>query len=340
MARESLVLMKNNQQTLPIERQERLLVVGPLADSKEDMLSSWKGLGEAQEVVTVLEALRARSKGIPKPKSKTKSMSVDYAKGCEIQRDGQPHQDDQRLIAEAVRKARQAEIIIAVVGERADQSGEAKNRTRLDLPGSQLDLVRALAATGKPVVAVLITGRALAVPELVKSVQALLHTFVPGIEAGNAVADVLLGDFNPGGKQPVTWPRSVGQVPIQHYDQPNGRPNIPERSDYKARWLDEDVTPLFPFGHGLSYTRFGLAQLEIPAQLSLGENLNIRVRVRNEGNRAGSAVVQLYIKPRVASTVTARRLQGYQRLQLDPGQERWVDFSSTRRRPAYPQRPG
>ena len=143
-----------------------------------------------------------------------------------------------------------------MVGERESQSGEAKNRAYLDLPGKQQALVDALVATGKPVVVVLITGRALAVPTLVEQSGALVHAFFPGIEGGRALADVLFGDYNPGGKEPMTWPRSVGQLPIHHYDPPNGRPNIPERGDYKAHWLDEPDEPLFAFGFGLSYTRF------------------------------------------------------------------------------------
>ena len=147
-----------------------------------------------------------------------------------------------------------------MVGERETQSGEAKNRAHLDLPGRQQELIDALLATRKPVVVVLITGRALAVPRTGRASRARSCTrSFPGTEGGNAIADVLFGDYNPGGKIPVTWPRSVGQIPIHHYDPPNGRPNIPERGDYKAHWLDEPDAPLVPFGHGLSYTRFDSA---------------------------------------------------------------------------------
>ncbi len=154
-----------------------------------------------------------------------------------------------------------------MVGERERQSGEANNRAHLDLPGNQQALIDALVATRKPVVVVLLTGRALAVPQLVEKSGALVQAFFPGIEAGNAVADVLFGDYNPGGKQPVTWPRSVGQLPIHHYDPPNGRPNIPERGDYKAHWLDEPDEPLFAFGFGLSYSNFSLDALELPQRV-------------------------------------------------------------------------
>ena len=170
--------------------------------------------------------------------------------------------DDQRIAAAVA--AAKSDLIVAVVGERETMSGEAKNRAHLDLPGNQQALVDALVATGKPVVVVLLTGRALAVPGLVEQAGALRACFFPGIEGGHALADVLFGDYNPGGKEPVTWPRSVGQLPIHHYDPPNGRPNIPERGDYKAHWLDEPDEPLFAFGFGLSYSRFTLEALELP----------------------------------------------------------------------------
>src|SRR4029077_2836078 len=169
---------------------------------------------------------------------------------------------------------------------------EAKNRAHLDLPGSQQRLIDALLATKKPVVVVLLTGRALAVPALAEQSGALVHAFFPGLEGGNALADVLFGDYNPGGKEPVTWPRSVGQLPIHHYDPPNGRPNIPERGDYKAHWLDEPDAPLFAFGYGLSYTRFELSALEVPQRVGHADTLKIRVRLTNSGSRAGDEVLQ------------------------------------------------
>jgi len=172
---------------------------------------------------------------------------------------------------------------------------------------------------------VLLSGRALAVPELVERAGAVVHSFFPGIEGGRALADVLFGDHNPGGKQPVTWPRSVGQLPIHHYDRPNGRPNTAARDDYKARWLDEVDTPLFPFGHGLSYTRFRLDALELPRRVSDGD-IAIRVRLTNTGEREGDQTPQLYIRPRVASTVTGARLQGYRRVRLRPGESKVVEF--------------
>jgi beta-glucosidase len=213
-----------------------------------------------------------------------------------------------------------------VVGERESQSGEAKNRAHLDLPGNQQELVDALIATGKPVVVVLLTGRALAVPRLVERSRALLHAFFPGTEGGHAIADVLFGDYNPGGKEPVTWPRSLGQLPIHHYDPPNGRPNIPERGDYKAHWLDEPDEPLFAFGYGLSYSEFKLEGLELPRSITGGSSLSVRVRVTNVSDRAGDEVPQVYVRPRVSSSVAGKRLVAYRRVHLAARESRVVEF--------------
>lgn len=216
--------------------------------------------------------------------------------------------------------------MIAVVGEREGQSGEANNRAHLDLPGKQQQLVDALLATGKPVVVVLLTGRALAVPELLEKPNAVVHAFFPGIEGGSALAAVLFGDFNPGGKEPVTWPRSVGQLPIHHYDPPNGRPNIPERGDYKAHWLDEPDAPLVPFGFGLSYTKFSYSALELPPELGRDDELVIRVRVANTGARDGDEVVQVYARPTVSKSVTGKKLIAYRRVPVRKGESVAVEF--------------
>jgi beta-glucosidase len=322
VARKGVVLMKNEAGLLPLEGKRRILVVGPLADSREDLLGSWAALGKPEDTVTVLEGIRARAQKGPH------AIAVSHREGCGLDKDGKSRGEpgDDERIAQAVAEARGADVVIAVVGERASMSGEARNRSRLDLPGKQQQLVDALVATGKPVVAVLLSGRALAVPDLVERAGAVVHSFFPGIEGGNALAGVLFGDHDPGGKQPVTWPRSVGQLPIHHYDHPNGRPNIPERNDYKTRWLDEVDDPLFPFGHGLSYTSFALDRLEVPERVRAGDAVVIRVRLTNTGKRAGDETPQLYIKPRVAGTVTARRLQGYRRVQLGAGESRVVEF--------------
>jgi beta-glucosidase len=321
VARESIVLMKNDARLLPVAGKRRLLVVGALADSREDLLGPWSALGRPEDVTTILQGIRAKAAKAPQG-----AIDVAYEEGAQLDRDGKAQPGDDERIARAVAKAADRDLIIAVVGERSSMSGEARNRTQLGLPGKQQQLIDSLAATGKPLVVVLLSGRALTVPELVERSGALVHSFFPGIAGGNAIADVLFGEYNPGGKQPVTWPRSVGQVPIHHYDRPNGRPNLPERGDYSARWIDEVDAPLFPFGHGLSYTTFRLDGLQLPKNATPNGDITIRARLSNTGQRAGDETPQLYIRPRVASTVSAIRLQGYRRVHLAPGQSTIVEF--------------
>jgi beta-glucosidase len=321
IARKSIVLLKNDAKVLPLSNPKRVLVTGPLADAGNDLLGGWHARGEGKDTVTVVAAFRERaaaSKG---------ALAVDYLPGVGMKRDGSGLPDDEARLAAAITAANNSDVVIAVVGELESMSAEANNRSRLDLPGRQQAFVDALIGTGKPVVVVLITGRALAVPELAERSSTLLHAFFPGTEAGHALADVLFGDYNPGGKQPVTWPRSVGQLPIHHYDPPNGRPNIPERGDYRAHWLDEAEEPLFPFGFGLSYTSFAFSALEIPARIGRNDSLTIRVRISNTGDRAGDEVPQVYIRPRVASAVTGKRLAAYRRIHLRAGDSTTVEFT-------------
>jgi beta-glucosidase len=311
VARKSIVLLKNDGLLLPLESQRRILVTGPLADAPADMLGPWHARGEAKDAVSVLAGLRSRA----------------YSPGVGLAAKGDAQHGDDDKIAAAVVAAADSDLIVAVVGERETQSGEAKNRAHLDLPGKQRQLLDALRSTGKPVVVVLLTGRALAIPDVVENSAALVHSFFPGIEGGHAIADVLFGDYNPGGKQPVTWPRSTGQLPIHHYDPPNGRPNIPERGDYKAHWLDESDAPLFPFGFGLSYTNFEFSSLELPARVARGSGITVKVRIANVGRRAGDEVAQLYLRPKVSSAVTGKKLAAYRRVHLEAGASTVVEFA-------------
>jgi beta-glucosidase len=321
IARKSIVLLKNDAQLLPlnVSKSKRILVTGPLADAPDDMLGPWHARGEAKDAVSVLAGLRERAA--------RSGVNVSVAEGVGLDAAGNALPGDDARIAEVMARAADSDLIIAVLGERESQSGEAKNRAHLDLPGNQQLLVEALARTGKPLVVVLLTGRALAVPVLVERSGALVHAFFPGVEAGHAIADVLFGDYNPGGKEPVTWPRSVGQLPIHHYDPPNGRPNIPERGDYKAHWLDEPDEPLFAFGYGLSYSLFKLDSLQLPARIGGQDTLSVRARLTNTSDRDGDEVPQLYIRPRAASTVQGKRLQAYRRVHLAAHESRVVEFT-------------
>jgi beta-glucosidase len=320
IARKSIVLLRNDKHLLPLTP-GRILVTGPLADAPADLLGPWHARGRAEDAISVLAGIRERA-AAGKPAS-----TVTYEPGVGLGGAAQAPMDEDAKIAAAVASANNSDLVIAVIGERESMSGEAKNRAHLDLPGNQQKLVDALLATGKPVVVVLLTGRPLAVTSLAENAGALVHAFFPGVEGGHALADVLFGDYNPGGKEPITWPRSVGQLPIHHYDPPNGRPNIPERGDYKAHWLDEPDEPLFEFGFGLSYTQFSFTGLEIPESIGRDDTLTIRVRVTNTGARAGDEVPQLYIRPRVSSTVTGKRLAAYRRVHLDAGASQNVEFT-------------
>jgi beta-glucosidase len=320
VARKSIVLLKNDAQLLPL-KSRRIFVTGPLADAPADLLGPWHARGEAKDAVSVLNALRERAA------TAKNGTTIDFAEGVALDERGTAAGADDARISAAVAKGRDSELIIAVLGERERQSGEANNRAHLDLPGAQQALVDAFAATGKPLVVVLLTGRALAVPELVRDSGALVHAFFPGIEGGHALADVLFGDYNPGGKEPVTWPRSVGQLPIHHYDPPNGRPNIPERGDYKAHWLDEPDEPLFDFGFGLSYSKFTLEGLELPPRVGAEGNFTVRARLTNTSDREGDEVPQLYARPRVASAVAGKQLIAYRRVRLAAHESRVIEFT-------------
>ena len=206
-------------------------------------------------------------------------------------------------------------------------SGEAASRSSLDLPGRQLDLVKAVHATGKPMVAVLMNGRPLTINWMEENTPAILETWFAGTQAGHAIADVLFGDLNPGGKLPVTFPRAVGQIPLYYNHKKTGRP-FDAQNKYTSKYLDVPNTPLFPFGYGLSYTQFHLSDLRLSAHhLSHDGSLSVSVEVENMGRRAGDEVVQLYLRNLAASvTRPVRELKGFERISLQPGERRRIYF--------------
>jgi beta-glucosidase len=312
IAARSLVLLKNDQNVLPFNKTVRsIALIGPLADSKPNMLGSWTGDGKPDDAVTLLQGLKAK---VPQAK-------INYAKGSDI------NSDQTNGFAEAVRAAKESDVIIIAVGESAEMSGEAASRSSLDLPGRQLDLVKAVHATGKPYVVVLMNGRPLTIGWLAESTPAILETWFAGTQGGNAIADVLFGDVNPGGKLPVTFPRNVGQVPLYYNHKNTGRP--PDAGNkYTSKYLDVDWKPLFPFGFGLSYTKFEIANLKLSAaRIPANGQLTVSVDVRNTGQRAGDEVVQLYIRD-VAASVTrpVKELKGFQRVTLAAGETKRVEF--------------
>ncbi|MCM3901701.1 MAG: glycoside hydrolase family 3 C-terminal domain-containing protein, partial [Pyrinomonadaceae bacterium] len=312
IAARSMVLLKNEKDVLPLAKSVRsIALIGPLADSQKDVIGSWTGDGKAEDAVTLLQGLKAK---LPQAK-------INYAKGCEI---GCETTD---RFKEAVRAASDSDVVILAVGESAEMSGEAASRSSLDLPGRQLDLVKAVQATGKPTVVVLMNGRPLTINWIAENTPAILETWFAGTQAGNAIADVLFGDVNPGGKLPVTFPRAVGQVPLYYNHFNTGRP--PDTNNkYTSKYLDVPWTPLFPFGYGLSYTQFKITNLQISApSIQANGRLTVSVDVENVGKRAGDEVVQLYIRD-VAASITrpVKELKGFERITLGPGEKKHVEF--------------
>jgi beta-glucosidase len=315
IAGRSMVLLKNDRNVLPLDKNVRsIALIGPLADSRQDMLGSWTGDGKPEDAVTLLQGIKAK---VPQTR-------INYAKGCEI------NGDNADGFEAALRAARESDVTIIAVGESADMSGEAASRSSLDLPGRQLDLVKALQATGKPTIVVLMNGRPLTITWLAGNTSAILETWFAGSQAGNAIADVLFGDVNPGGKLPATFPRAVGQIPLYYNHKNTGRP--PDaKNKYTSKYLDVDWKPLFPFGYGLSYTQFKITNLQLSAQrVPLNGKLTVNVDVENTGKRAGDEVVQLYIRDTAASvTRPVKELKGFQRITLRPGEKKQVEFVLT-----------
>src|ERR1051326_3186997 len=313
IAARSIVLLKNDREALPLSKNlKSIAVIGPLADDQVDMLGSWSGDGNAADVVTLLAGIKQKV---------SPGTKINYAKGGEIEGDSTQGFD------EAIRAARDSDAVIVAVGESAAMSGEASSRSSLDLPGRQLDLVKALHATGKPIIVVLMSGRPLTINWMAENSPAILETWFAGTQAGNAIADLLFGEVNPGAKLPVTFPRSVGQEPLYYNHMNTGRP--PDANNkYTSKYLDLPWTPLFPFGYGLSYTQFRLSNLQLSApRIRPDGRITVSVEVENVGHIAGDEVVQLYIRD-VAASVTrpVRELKGFQRITLRPGEKRRLEF--------------
>ncbi len=313
IAARSLVLLKNEADLLPLSKTVKTIaVIGPLADSQKDMIGSWTGDGKPEDAITLLAGVKSKV---------SPQTTIRYAKGCEVNDDSTAGFD------EAVRIARESDVVILAVGESAEMSGEAASRASLDLPGQQVQLIKAIHATGKPYAVVLMNGRPLTINWLAENSPAILVTWFAGTQGGHAIADVLFGDINPGGKLPVTFPRSVGQLPLYYNHKNTGRPPDPNNK-YTSKYLDVRWTPQFPFGHGLSYTKFKIANLRLSAlQIGRTESLTVTAEVQNVGNRAGDEVVQLYIRD-VAASVTrpVKELKGFQRVTLQPGETKRVEF--------------
>jgi beta-glucosidase len=321
-ASRSMVLLQNEGGILPLDPSKKTAVIGPLAKNQHDMLGPWWGAGRDSDAVTIFDGIDQQSPG------------ATYAEGCKLSNTEPPHTDPEGCgsdagFAEAVDVAEAADQVVLALGETREMSGEAAARSTLDLPGRQEELLQAIKATGKPVAVVLLNGRPLALENVVDDAPALLEAWFPGVQAGPAVADVVFGKVNPGGKLPVSFPRRLGQVPIYYNHERTGRPCNPDVK-WNSRYRDiASCSPLFVFGHGLSYTTFEVSDLRLSSStVSKNGSLRASVTVANTGSRKGDEVVQLYLHDPVASiSQPVRRLRGFERVTLNPGQTRTVTFT-------------
>jgi len=325
VARESLVLLKNEADLLPVDERDDVALVGGLADSATDMLGAWRAEGDPDDVTTLRTTLTDRVE------------SLTYVEGCD--RDGAVGDEQLERAVEAVTSA---DVAIVAVGERYSQSGEAASRAHLDLPGDQRALLEALVETGTPVAAVLFSGRPLAIDWEAEHVPALLEAWFPGVEAGPAIADVLLGEDDPSGRLPMSFPITEGQIPLYYNRLRTGRPAedgevdltvAPENhaEKYLSRYLDVPNEPLYAFGHGESYTEFAYTDLTLGTDaVTAEETLSVEVTVENTGDRAGTEVVQLYVSDLVGSRARpVRELVRFDKVDIDAGDSATVSFELT-----------
>jgi beta-glucosidase len=336
IASQSLVLLKNKNQLLPLKKTGTIALIGPLADAKENMAGTWSVATNMEKSISLLAGIKEVA---------GKAANVLYAKGSNLDYDAAfeekatmfgktLHRDDrtsEELLEEALKIATQSDIIVAALGESAEMSGESSSRTKLSIPQAQKDLLQELLKTGKPVVLVLFTGRPLVLVQENETVPAILNTWFAGSEAGSAIADVLFGDVNPSGKLTATFPRSVGQVPIYYSQKNTGRPLLNEEGKFekfKSNYIDERNEPLFAFGYGLSYTTFNYSNLKISSnKMNFNNTIQVSVEVTNSGDYDGKEVVQMYIRDLVGSvTRPIKELKGFQKIDIKKGETQMVTF--------------
>ncbi|MWC26889.1 beta-glucosidase BglX [Paenibacillus sp. MMS18-CY102] len=311
-ARQSIVLLQNHDQVLPLGKSgASIAVIGPLADNATDPLGCWALDGRQEEVVTALDGIR---------QAVGADTAIHYTEGCGID------SDSEEGFEAALAAARNSDVVVMVLGESALMSGESRSRTELDLPGKQRALVEAVAKLGKPIVAVILSGRPLTFAWLPEQATAIVQAWHLGVQSGNAIADVLFGDFNPSGRLPVTFPRSVGQIPIYHYRKKTGRP---PGGPYSSYYIDSTTDPLYPFGYGLTYTTFEYGAIRMSkTEIGASEQLDVTVTIRNAGEVACEEVVQCYVRDEVASvTQPLKRLVAFRKAAVAAGESVDVTFT-------------
>ncbi|WP_439696740.1 beta-glucosidase BglX [Mucilaginibacter sp. AW1-7] len=336
ITKRSFVLLKNDSQTLPLKKTGSIALVGPLANNQRDMLGTWILAGEWQKSISVMQGIK---------NVVGDGVTINYAKGSNITEDTEfikrlnfgpgmvtidPKPADE-LLTEAIDAANKSDVIVAVVGESQSMSGESSSRSDIDIPEPQKNMLKALSKLGKPMVIVLFNGRPLTLTWENEHASAILDVWAPGTEAGNAIADVLFGQYNPAGKLTATFPRSVGQIPIYYNHKNTGRPYTSGPTKFKSNYLDISNDPLYPFGYGLSYTTFGYSDVKLSKTTLKGnETLTATATVTNTGKYAGEEVVQLYISDPVASiSRSVKELKNFKKISLQPGESKEVSFSIT-----------
>lgn len=336
IAEASMVLLKNKNQLLPLKKNAKIALIGPLADNKRDMIGNWSAAGDWKKSISVMEGLKNAAPDLDITYAKGANLVDDQAILKQINANGADivaeEKSPEKLIADAVNAANKADIAVVVLGESALMGGEATSRTNLDLLPNQKALLKALTATGKPVVLVLMNSRPLTLEWEDANVPAILETWFSGTEAGNAIADVLVGNYNPSGKLTATFPRSVGQIPLYYNHKNTGRPyDGVSNEKFKSRYIDSSNDPLYPFGYGLSYTNFQYSPVRLSrTSLKAGQSIQATVDVQNTGNFDGQEVIQLYIQDIYGSvTRPVKELKGFQKIALKKGETKHVTFTIT-----------
>lgn len=333
IAIESMVLLKNENQVLPLQKKGSIALIGPLVNSKRDMIGNWTGGGRAADAVTVEEGFRQLlGEDVQLHTAKGANISDDTLLLYKLNAHGGrlDYHEPEKLLKEALGVAGKADVIVAVVGESQGMSGESASRSHIGLPQAQLSLLKALKRTGKPLVLVLMNGRPLTLEWENENADAILETWFAGTEAGNAIAGLIFGESNPSGKITATFPRNVGQVPIFYNHKNVGRPYGGDlRDKFKSQYLDVSNDPLFPFGFGLSYTSFSYSEVQLSSTLlSQSGSINVSVEVTNTGLYPGKEVVQLYVQDLVASvTRPVKELKAFRKISLEPGESNEVSFT-------------
>jgi len=315
VARKSMVLLKNDNQLLPLSKNlKNIAVIGPLAKASKDMMGFWSVMWENDHLVSVYEGLQNKV---------GKNTNLLYAEGCDVT------DTSKRGFAEAIATAKKADVVIMAVGEHFDMSGEAKSRANIHMPGVQEDLVKAIVETGKPVVVLTMSGRPMIFNYTADHANAILQTWWLGSEAGNAIADVLFGDYNPAGKLPMSFPRSEGQIPVYYNYKSTGRPTQNDLGiNYRSGYNDLPNSPRYAFGYGLSYTTFAMTDLKLSkTKFTKNESTIVTCTLKNTGQYAGEEVVQLYLRQMVGSvTRPVKELKDFEKVYLKPGESKTISF--------------